>query len=247
MRIKRSLQLWPESATVHLFWRCHNREDYLKPESFKTLYMECLDEALNYKEQKQNCKIYAYCSMSNHFHQAVHYKNGSSKLSNFMRYAHGLFGARYNRKNKRSGKVAEGRPKTPLIQRDTSHEMRVHFYIEANPIRAGLNNINNLHLNPYSSYSFFAYGKKTRFTHILSIPDWYIELGRCPKERQIRYRKLFKEYLENNKNESSFHFMKPFIGEIGWIQENMLKLKSNELMSFSDLESIGVFLSRDTS
>ncbi len=238
MRIKRSLQLWPESATVHLFWRCHNREDYLRDDSFKMLYMKCLEDALEYKNQKDNCMIYAFCSMSNHFHQSVHYKNGSSKLSNFMRYAHGLFGARYNRANKRSGKVAEGRPKTPLIQNESSHEMRVHFYIEANPIRARINTINNLHLNPFSSYSFYAYGKKTRFTHLLTIPEWYFELGKTPLERQTKYRKLFKQYLDKFNCTNITIFMNSFIGNLDWISENLLKIKmkinSNPFLNYGE-------------
>ena len=87
--------------------------------------------------------------MNNHFHQATSYTNGSSNLSRYMQYAHSLFGARYNRRHRRSGKVAESRPKTPLIQ-NTTDEMRVHFYVEPNPIRAGFRNLENLKNYIYS-------------------------------------------------------------------------------------------------
>ena len=53
--------------------------------------------------------------MSNHVHQQMSYQNGATKLSHFMRVAHGTFGMRFNRAFNRSGKVANDRPKTPLI------------------------------------------------------------------------------------------------------------------------------------
>jgi putative transposase len=156
--------------------------------------------------------------MGNHFHMATTYKNGSASLSNFMRYTHGLFGAQYNKTSDRSGSVAEGRPKTPLIQ-DDEHAMRVHFYIEANPIRAKFRKLSDLRYYIYSSYGFYAYGDKTRFTHLLTIPEWYLKLGRTPKERQSTYRKLFAKYLGENATEYSAYFKQRFIGTELWIFE----------------------------
>lgn len=228
MRINRSRQLAPLNATVHLYWRCHNKEPYLRPHNFKDLYMKCLEESLEFKDQNKNCKIHAYCVMDTHYHQAMSYQNGSTHLSNFTRYAHGLFGARYNRANNRSGKVAEGRPKTPLIQ-DITHEMRVHFYIEANPIRAGFRTLENLKNYRYSSYGFYAYGIKTQFTHLLTIPEWYQKLGKNNQERQRKYRKLFKEYLDTYSPRSSILFKKTFIGDPLWIESIIIKLKRDRM------------------
>lgn len=224
MRIKRSQQLWPLNGTVHLYWRCHNKEFYLKDDRNKSLYMNCLAEALKYKDTYRNCKIHAFCAMGNHFHQSASYTDGSENLSNFMRYAHSLFGIRYNRCIGRSGKVAEGRPKTPLIQ-DLTHEMKVQFYIEANPIRAGICNLENLKNYYYSSYGFYAYGIKTDYTHLLTIPQWYYDLGKDAKQRQKNYRKLFREYLETYSKKTSEIFKRAFIGDLLWIEEVRLKLK----------------------
>lgn len=224
MRIKRSIQLSPLNGTVHLYWRCHNGEFYLQNQDVKALYMGCLEEALKYKDQYKNCKIHAFCLMSNHGHQAVSYENASSNLSNFMRYSNSLFGARYNRVNKRSGKVAEGRPKTPLIQ-DINHAMRVQFYIEANPIRAGICTLENLKDDIYCSYGFYAYGIKSRFTSLLTPPEWYQNLGKTAQERQQQYRKLFKKYLETYSKKSSTLFKRTFIGEMLWVEQKLLILK----------------------
>ncbi|MEY4615407.1 MAG: hypothetical protein RJB66_367 [Pseudomonadota bacterium] len=194
--------------------------------------MSCLEKGLEHRPSthltklKQKCKIHAYCAMSNHFHQVASYRDGSTHLSLFMRQAHALFGIKYNRAKRRSGKVAEGRPKTPLIQ-DPRHEMLVHFYVEANPIRAGFRNIENLKYYQYSSYGFFAYGRKTKYTHLLTLPDWYMKLGKTLKERQQKYRKLFRQYLGEHRPSFSCRFKQAFIGDAQWILMSMVRLKKD--------------------
>lgn len=233
MRINRSTQLWPLNGKVHLYWRCHNKEFYLQNNFFKELYFDCLERGLEHKPSwltsklKEKCKIQAFCAMGNHFHQIAAYSEGSQNLSLLMRQQHALFGIRYNRANKRSGKVAEGRPKTPLLQ-NPEHEMRVHFYVEANPIRAGFRTLENLKNYIYSSYGFYAYGRRTKFTHLLTIPEWYMNLGRNFRERQIRYRKLFREYLGEYHPVFSQKYKKQFIGDSTWIAATLARIKGSQ-------------------
>jgi REP element-mobilizing transposase RayT len=152
MRIPRSLQLFNSQGFVHQFWRCHNKEFYLGAAKIKSLYLNCIKRALKSHNKDGSLKIYAFTVMDNHFHNLMDYQSGSGKLSAFLRQAHSLFGATFNRWHKRSGKVAEGRPKTSLIE-NIEHLMRVHFYIEANPIRAARCTINQLRFYKHSSYS----------------------------------------------------------------------------------------------
>jgi putative transposase len=172
--------------------------------------------------------------MNNHFHQSVTYSNGSGSLSRFMRYAHGLFGARYNRGKGRSGKVAEGRPKTPRVQNDY-HAMRLHFYIEANPLRAGFRNLENLKHYKYSSYGFYAYGIRTEFTYRLTMPAWYLELGATPSARQRKYRKLFAEYLNKSDDLKKGTFLNRGIGDRLWVDGFLAELKSQVVAINSNL------------
>lgn len=217
MRIPRSIQLWPSTGTVHLFWRCHNRDFHLRSKATKKLYFECLEKALKYRKNGESCQIHSFCAMDNHFHQTVSYTGGWERLSATFHYGHGLFGARFNRATKRTGAVFNGRPKTPLIQ-NQAHERRVHFYVEANPIRAGLCKLEELKNNPYSSYAFYAHGKRSKFTYLLTIPNWYIQLGNTWKSRQRRYRKLFELYLGvDKKNEDSLH-QGLYLGEEQWVE-----------------------------
>lgn len=159
--------------------------------------------------------------MDNHYHQSTSYNLSSEFLSQYMRYAHGLFGSKYNKIHKRSGKVAESRPKTSLIE-NAEHEMRVHFYIEANPIRAGLCKPENLKNYKFNSFKLYAYGIIDEYTKLLTLPYWYLELGNTSKERQRKYRQLFYEYLHEQKKPLWDYkvFEQSFIGSQLWKLKN---------------------------
>ncbi len=195
-------------------WRCHNKEYYLRSFAAKALYMQAVCESL---KKNKHVHIYSFCVMDNHYHQSTGYEESSQTLSSYMRYAHSLFGSRFNKVNKRSGKVAESRPKTSLIE-DEEHEIRVQFYIEANPIRANLCSAENLKNYKYNSFKFYAYGLKDEYTGLLTVPEWYMKLGKTAKERQRKYRKLFYAYLaEQTKPEwKSNKFESAFIGSSYW-------------------------------
>lgn len=227
MRIPRSIQLHSSSGLIHQFWRCHNKEYYLTSPHMKTLYLRSLQDALKTHNKENTLKIHAYTCMNNHFHNLMKYTDGSTKLSNYFRKAHSLFGARYNRIHNRSGKVAEGRPKTSVIE-NTEHEMRVHFYIEANPIRSGKCTEKKLRNYCHSSYRFYAFGVTDSFTKMLTVPDWYLKLGSTPKVRQRKYRVLFCQYI--GKELDRVEFFSPFIGSPLWkLQETAFVKKLIQL------------------
>lgn len=222
MRIPRSIQLFSPQGFVHQFWRCHNKEFYLTAARIKSLYLSCIKRALKTHNKEGSLKIFAYTVMDNHFHNLMDYQSGSGKLSAFLRQAHSLFGAAFNRWHNRSGKVAEGRPKTSLIE-NIEHLIRVHFYIEANPVRAGRCTLNQLRFYKHSSYRFYAYGIEDEFTQILTIPDWYRQLGATSRQRQYRYRALFQEYLGTDAN--GFELLAPFIGSPTWVLTSATRVR----------------------
>ncbi len=237
MRISRTQQLHPFSASTHMYWKCHNHEYYLQKNSIKDLYIKCINESLNRKSSYHSkITISSFCVMSNHFHQIASYRNSSIHLSNHMRYSQGLFGARYNRMNSRAGKVSIGRPKTPLIQNST-HEMKVHLYIEANPIRAGICKIQDLKYFKHCSFRFYAFGIEDQITKILTIPQWYLDLGRTSLERQKKYRELFLAALKSYAFSPAkyLRFQLPFIGSQKWIKSQHCRLaKIKKLNSLND-------------
>ncbi len=196
----------------------------MKPEKMKNLFFQSLIFGLLHKNTSNAVKLHAFCIMNNHVHKQVSYSNGARHLSHFMRVANGLFGLLYNRLNERTGKVANERPKTPLIG-DTQSQMRVHFYIEANPLRAGRTTLAKLRFFTWSSYGFYAYGKVDEYTKHLTPPDWYVALGKTAVERQAKYRELFKKYLEQSTSKWK-NFMGVFIGSADWMETQLARLKN---------------------
>jgi hypothetical protein len=58
--------------------------------------------------------------------------------------------------------VAYERPKTLQVQPGLTNEMRVHFYIESNPLRGRM--LKNLKLYKFSSFAYYAWGKTNDYT-----------------------------------------------------------------------------------
>lgn len=218
MRIPRSLILTQTGGLVHKFWRAHNREFLLAKDSNKSLYLHSIQRALTHKSVQNEVSVHAFCVMSNHAHTLASYKSTSGQLSSFMRVAHGHFGQKFNRIHKRQGPVAYDRPKTPLVQNKLWNILRVHFYIEANPLRARM--VRDLKCYRFSSFAFYAWGKKTEHTKLLSIPQWYTDLGKTDKERQSKYRALFNQYLEEIRFKMPSLTRGDFIGDTLWVSDN---------------------------
>lgn len=224
MRIPRSLQLMDSSGSVHKFWKCHNNDFLLDNNFFKDLYMNCSVESLKHKKINHKVLLNSFCIMDNYAHMSLFYKEGSKNLSNYMRISHSKFGYQFNKISNRSGKVANERPKTPYIENNDSL-IRVHMYIEANPIRAGKLTLNQLKYHKYSSYMFYAYGIKNKWTKWLTYPDWYLKLGKTLKECQRIYRELFLQYISEKNNDKNFFENSNFIGTTLWKYQKQVIIK----------------------
>lgn len=218
MRIPRSIQLPSTSALVHKFWRAHNRSFLLEKEKNRTLYLKAILKALKHRAIGGEIAVFAYCIMSNHTHELIKYSGGSRRLSDYMRLAHGWFGLVLNKIMGTEGAVMSGRAKTLLVQDEIEHAKRVHFYIEANPLRAGI--VKNLKNYAYSSYRFYAWGIRDQFTDMLTIPPWYLELGENDRQRQSVYRSMFEKYLSIESGSISKRLITEyFFGDESWVRD----------------------------
>lgn len=224
MRQTRSSVLSKPSGIIHLIWRCHNRERLLALKGARELFFKNLIFGLFHRNSDRSVKLHAFCLMGNHVHHQMSYSNGVAQLSHVLRVAHGRFGRMFNDRFKRSGAVGNDRPKTPLIE-NTRSQMRVHFYIEANPIRAGIIKLERLRDYFWNSYRFYAYGEVDDYTQHLTPPEWYLELGDTPEKRQKKYRALFIQYLDES-IEKSGKFLGRFIGSDQWIAEQLNTLRA---------------------
>lgn len=225
MRASRSELLPQTGGIVHKFWRCHNKEFLLQPHSVKDLYLRNTISGLLDRKTNREVTLQAFCIMGNHSHQVLRYLKKSEALSHFMRTAHSGFGQKYNYQHNRTGKVANERPKTPLIQNDI-HAMTVHFYVEANPIRAGRYKPEQLKLDRHNSFRFYAYGIVDEFTKHLETPSWYLALGNTREERQKNYRRLFYAYLRKSDLINPVFILSLFIGDELWKLEQKARIRT---------------------
>jgi putative transposase len=199
MRIPRrqSLHL---SGIFHKMWRGHNREHVLESNEDKIAYLDCL--ALTLTEAiTPFVAWHSYCLMGNHPHETgrLDFARGHADclnvFGNWMRNAHSRFGAGYNRRHNRQGKVAYDRPKTKEVDAKGGL-LEVMFYGDANPVKAGM--VSHPSRYRFSSYAYYAYGRKNRFTEKLTPPPEYLALGNSPEERQRRYRERCDAYLREH-------------------------------------------------
>jgi putative transposase len=221
------------SGIFHKTWRGHNREYVLDDAMEKHDYLSRLGAAIS-AETTQKVKWHSFCLMGNHTHEtgSVAYdKNegnfisGIAELGNWMRRGHAAFGAAYNARHNRQGKVAYDRPATREVEDDT-HLLKVMFYGDANPVRAGM--VSHPSKYHFSTWHFYAYGKKSRYTKYLTPPKAYLSLGKTAKERQKKYRSLCDAYLREAgliEDQGTNEMESPFIGSTTWCASRCQQIK----------------------
>ncbi|MFH1017091.1 MAG: transposase [Pseudomonadota bacterium] len=205
-RLPRSLLLEP-GLSLHKVWRGHNREWNLSEPTEKLTYLSMLNEEI----VKQWSQLRALCLMSNHSHE-VYSLDNVEEFSVFMRRHHGRYGQFFNKRHNRCGQVAQDRPKTPAIQ-DEDQEMRVTFYVHANPLRARM--VKDANQYPWSTHRLYAFGKRAIWMKNVRFPKWYMELGRTWDMRQGQYRKLFDAFLRTE-GFIKQNFSQYGIGDLRW-------------------------------
>ena len=190
------------TGLFHKMWRGHNREPVFEDDEDKRGYLRNLKRAYT-GEIAASLVLFCFVLMLNHTHEVggpadrlrTALLRAVELLGNWMRNAHSWFGAEFNRRHNRQGKVAYDRPKTKEIDSDRG-VLDVMFYCDANPVRAG--KVSHPSRYRWSSHRFYAYGEKNEYTDMLTPPPAYLALGETPEARQRKYRSLVDDYLRKN-------------------------------------------------
>lgn len=173
-----------------------------------------MNEDLESEKYKSGCTLTAVCLMDNHSHEIPTIDDPKS-YSNHMRRVHSRYGQFFNKLHNRSGKVAEDRPTTCLIE-DNNYEMNAVFYTHANPLRAKI--VKDAKDYHFSTHMLYAYGKRKPWMRNIKLPKWYLALGRTMALRQRKYRSLFAYYLKNQESRSLNFKKKLFFGSYLWME-----------------------------
>lgn len=204
-----------ETALFHVTWQCHNRDFLLKPRWVKDLLYNLL---LAYKNACE-MTFFSYIIMDNHFHVSGQAPD-INRFSRFFQVVHSKLAKEINKRNSRSGQVIKDRFKSPLIQNEDAL-CRQMIYHDLNEVRCG--KTNDPRHNELSSYAHYAYGKKDP---LITDPDFYLTLGKTPKQRQAAYRALVLEILIAAPRKKNGQYTKAlFIGDPLWVEEKSKELK----------------------
>jgi putative transposase len=185
MRIARTRILAPNDVT-HSIWRGHNREPIFKG-NYKAAYLKMLADEV----QRSDVDIHSFCMMNNHSHQ-VNRSAMATDYSNLYQKVHSRFAQTYNRQENRCGAVGMGRPKSLVIQNE-EYLATAMFYVDANPVRAGV--VKHPMNYRWGSYNYYAFGRSDPNQPTITPPEWYMKLGKDSGSRQRAYRRLFDAYL----------------------------------------------------
>ena len=214
MALTRS-QVLPARSIFHGMWRTLAKQPFFRTELWKASLLTSLFAFFHRTQGK--VALYAYCLMDNHYHIAAALLATNEPFSAWVRAAHSSIAQKINRVMNRVGPVGAGRPKTVLVE-DQEALMRVMFYIDYNPVRAGL--VDHPGQWRHSSYSFYAHGKTNKHTRHLTKPKWYLDLGATDKIRQREYRKLGAEYFSKKRYPSKEELEKIGIGSPAYRERN---------------------------
>lgn len=125
----RPLRIEYDGALYHVTSRGNARKAIFKDNEDRVIFLDTLSKV----NEKYNWLCHAYCLMNNHYHLLIETPDGN--LSKGMRHLNGVYTQRYNRRNKKTGHIFQGRYKPILIQKE-SHLLAVCRYIVLNPVRA---------------------------------------------------------------------------------------------------------------
>ncbi|QOR60950.1 transposase [Sulfurovum sp. ST-21] len=111
---------------------------------------EQFEELMCFYAKSFGITIHNYCLMSNHYHLLIEISR--ENLSKFMRQLNMNYSIYFNKKNRRTGHLWQGRYKSWYVT-DEAYLYTLMCYIEQNPLKANI--VKTLEAYPYSSYHYF--------------------------------------------------------------------------------------------
>jgi len=167
--------------------RGDRREKIFHSDTDRALFVRTLGEACG----KTGWQVHAYVLMPNHYHMLI--ETPEPNLVAGMRWFQGTYTTRFNRRNKLSGHLFQGRYKAMLVDHASHNYLcTVSTYIHLNPVRARL--IRATQLTGYSWCSVPEYLAKPKRPEWLRVDRVFGALG---LDDTSAGRRRYREYLED--------------------------------------------------
>lgn len=179
----RVARIYLEEGVFHILTRGNNGQWVFKDNSDFHVYKEILGKI----KEEQPFNLYHYCLMNNHVHLIIE-TSKKTQLSKLMKRVNLMYYHYYKKKYGYVGHFWQDRFKSLLIQRN-EYLLACGLYIERNPVRAKV--VKAAEKYPYSSYTYYAYGKADKL--IERDPVFDEELNGGEEQKQSGYRGLMLE------------------------------------------------------
>jgi len=169
---------------LHVVQRGNDRRAIFLDDSDRIRYLDFLVEAT----ERHECAVHCYVLMGNHVHLLMTPASAESLAATIQSV--GIRYVRYfNTTYERTGGLWEGRYRASLVNTD-NYLQACYRYIELNPVRANL--VTNPADWPWSSHRLHAFGLPDR---VVSIHNYYADLGTSVQRRRSRYLNWFRDPL----------------------------------------------------
>lgn len=142
--MSRPLRIQYPGAWYHVMNRGRRRERVFFDQKDFERFISLLQEAGNL----WNCRVAAYCLMSNHYHILL--QTPDANINRIMRHINGVYTQHFNRRHGLDGSLFRGRYKSILIDAD-NYLLELIRYIHRNPLHAGIEK--KLGEYPWTSHS----------------------------------------------------------------------------------------------
>src|SRR4051812_17873506 len=181
----RTARLIVPDVAVHVVQRAHDRADCFFQEADYHAYLDALREYA----MKFDCRVHAYCLMTNHVHLLLT-PTEPTGCAQLMKHVAQRYSKRVNLRHGRSGTLWEGRFHSGLAANE-HYALACYRYIDLNPVRAGL-------VQRAADYRWSSYRANTcaQLEHFLSPHATYLAIANAAPERAAGYAALCDTSLE---------------------------------------------------
>ncbi|NIS09475.1 MAG: addiction module toxin RelE [Candidatus Dadabacteria bacterium] len=177
----RPVRLEFKNAVYFISSKSSGRKHIVKDDADRQTFLDTLEYVVN----RYRWKCHAYCIGNTEYNIAIETPRGN--LSVGMRQLNGIYTQKFNRKNKKSGNVFQGRFKAVVVQKD-KYFLDICRHVVTLSQREGITN--NINTFKWSSYRATAGTVDSpEFLHV----DWiHSQFAKRTKNAQDKYRDYIK-------------------------------------------------------
>jgi REP element-mobilizing transposase RayT len=186
--------------TYHVFSRCIDKSNLMKPDKMKDLMIKVMNMAL----EKYKFEFLSYVIMHNHFHFFIRTVEDGATISRIMQFIKAQYARRYNKLMGRSGPFWNERFGDAIIEESKDPQTVFNYmncYIINNPVRAAY--VADARSYKYGCANFYL-DENYKPPVKLTFNKYFLNLGLTFKERVRKFLDIEEQFRKRIIPESVF-------------------------------------------